>query len=75
MDTSACVVFPPTIQFRADRAYVGLAASCQHSITEYPSREARAEILKRVCGVVSFWHRAARASAQRERRRSRGVVV
>lgn len=48
IENSAWVVFPATIQFKADLAYAGTASSCQHSITEYPSREASAVMLSGV---------------------------
>lgn len=41
----AWVVFPATSQFNADLAYVATASSCQHSVTEYPSREESAVML------------------------------
>ena len=52
MENSAWVVFRSTIQFMADLAYWGAVSSCQHSITEYPLREASAVIFNGVVIVV-----------------------
>ena len=56
MDSSACVVFPLTIQFRADLAYTASVFSCQHSMTEYPPREDKAVMLRSV--LVGDWSRS-----------------
>ncbi|POS81122.1 hypothetical protein DHEL01_v200489 [Diaporthe helianthi] len=65
MDSSAWVVFPLTTQFVADRAYTASASSCQHSMTEYPPREARAVMLRGVVVlvVIGDWSRSCCAMA------------
>ncbi|KAG8167918.1 hypothetical protein KVR01_003607 [Diaporthe batatas] len=52
MDNSAWVVPPLTIQLVADLAYTASASSCQHSMTEYPPREARAVMFSGVVVVT-----------------------